>query len=198
MTKIEFKNLPDTSTPLSASNLNTLQDNVENAIDAVSAVVPTLDSSVSTSSTNGVENQAITNYVDGEISDTKDYADAKISNIAGTSQTVGYSQNYINNYVPLKLVQEVHGQTNVSLPNTWNEVVIICTLDGDPFRCLSFTLPYGAPTSQYLRLSYYGDASDNANVGYWYGTGNDIVLGWYNVGGAGQTLSNVRTQIYYR
>lgn len=32
MTKIEFKNLPDTTTPLSASNLNTLQDNVEDAI----------------------------------------------------------------------------------------------------------------------------------------------------------------------
>ena len=30
MQKIEFKNLPDTSTPLSAENLNLLQDNVEN------------------------------------------------------------------------------------------------------------------------------------------------------------------------
>lgn len=33
MTKIEFKNLPDTTTPLSADNLNLLQDNVEDAID---------------------------------------------------------------------------------------------------------------------------------------------------------------------
>lgn len=56
MNKIEFKNLPDTTTPLNAENLNLLQDNVEDAI-------PTLDSAVSTSSTNGVENQAITNYV---------------------------------------------------------------------------------------------------------------------------------------
>jgi len=61
MTKIEFKNLPDTSTPISAENLNTLQDNVENAI-------PEIDNAVSTSSTNGVENQAITNYVDASVS----------------------------------------------------------------------------------------------------------------------------------
>ena len=69
MTKITFKNLPDTSTPLNASNLNTLQDNVENAINVVAGDIPTIDSSVSTSSTNPVENQAITNYVDSEISD---------------------------------------------------------------------------------------------------------------------------------
>lgn len=72
MTKIQFKNLPDTSTPLSAENLNQLQTNVENAL-------PTFDDTASTSSTNGVENQAITNYVDGEItqvlSDAKDYTD---------------------------------------------------------------------------------------------------------------------------
>ena len=61
MTKITFKDLPDTSTPLNANNLNTLQDNVE-------AAIPTLDNSASTSSTNGVENQAITNYVNDSIS----------------------------------------------------------------------------------------------------------------------------------
>ena len=36
MQKIEFKDLPDTSTPLTASNLNTLQNNIENAIDLAS------------------------------------------------------------------------------------------------------------------------------------------------------------------
>lgn len=48
-----------------------------------------LDSSVSTSSTNPVQNQAITNYVDG-----------KISNSSGISQTEGYSQEYINSIIP--------------------------------------------------------------------------------------------------
>lgn len=35
MTKITFEDLPSTNTPLSASNLNTLQDNVETAINSV-------------------------------------------------------------------------------------------------------------------------------------------------------------------
>ena len=63
MTKITFKNLPDTSTPLNADNLNTLQDNVETAINNVENEIPAIDSAVSTSSTNGIENQAITNYI---------------------------------------------------------------------------------------------------------------------------------------
>ena len=33
MQKINFKNKPDTTSPINASNLNALQDNVENAID---------------------------------------------------------------------------------------------------------------------------------------------------------------------
>lgn len=36
MNKIEFKNLPDTTTPIDADNLNDLQDNVEEAINLVS------------------------------------------------------------------------------------------------------------------------------------------------------------------
>lgn len=50
MQKITFENLPSTNTPLNASNLNTLQDNVEDAF----------------------------------------------NNTYGTSQTEGYSANYIN------------------------------------------------------------------------------------------------------
>ena len=35
MQKINFKNLPDTSTPLNASTLNQMQDNIENAINNI-------------------------------------------------------------------------------------------------------------------------------------------------------------------
>lgn len=38
MEKINFKNLPDTSTPLNAENLNQLQANVENAINEVEGI----------------------------------------------------------------------------------------------------------------------------------------------------------------
>lgn len=57
MVKINFQN---NITKCNADTFNTLQDNIEDAI-------PTLDSAVSTSSTNGVENQAITNYVDNKL-----------------------------------------------------------------------------------------------------------------------------------
>ena len=89
MQKIEFKNLPDTSTPLSAENLNLLQDNVEDAIDNVSI---DLDTQVSTTSTNGVENQAITNYVDGIAATIPE-----VKTTQTTSNTATYSCNYINN-----------------------------------------------------------------------------------------------------
>lgn len=78
MTKITFKDLPDTSTPLNANNLKTLQDNVENAINVVAGDIPTIDSSVSTSSTNPVENQAITNYVDDKVLDTYSTTEQRI------------------------------------------------------------------------------------------------------------------------
>ena len=35
MTKINFTNLPNTSTPLNATNMNALQTNIENAINAI-------------------------------------------------------------------------------------------------------------------------------------------------------------------
>ena len=42
MNKIEFKDLPDTSTPLNAETFNLLQDNVENAIDEVDNKLPSI------------------------------------------------------------------------------------------------------------------------------------------------------------
>ena len=53
MEKINFQN---NITKCNADTFNTMQDNIEDAI-------PTIDSAVSTSSTNGIENQAITNYI---------------------------------------------------------------------------------------------------------------------------------------
>lgn len=57
MVKINFQN---NITKCNADTFNTMQDNIEDAI-------PTIDSAVSTSSTNGIENQAITNYVKGRL-----------------------------------------------------------------------------------------------------------------------------------
>lgn len=155
MNKIDFKNLPDTSTPLSASNLNTLQDNVESAINE------------------------------------------KISNSAGTSQTIGYSQKYINDSLKWKLVQEVSGQTQITLPSSWNEILVVAWLNGDTFKNFTLIIPYGAPTDTHYRLSYYGTSNDNVNIGYYYSSSNKINMGWFNVNNVNQS-ANGKTQVYYR
>lgn len=66
MVKINFEN---NVTKANAETFNTMQNNIENAINNVSI---DLDDQVSTSSVNGVENQAITNYVNSEISDIQE------------------------------------------------------------------------------------------------------------------------------
>lgn len=54
MQKINFQNLPSTSTPLNASTLNQMQDNIESAIEDVESVIPTIENSLdSDSTTNG-------------------------------------------------------------------------------------------------------------------------------------------------
>ena len=57
MQKIKFKNLPDTSTPLNAENLNLMQDNIESAI-------PTIENSLdSDSTTNAPSVHAVNNMI---------------------------------------------------------------------------------------------------------------------------------------
>ena len=51
MQKINFKNLPDTSTPLNASTLNQMQDNIESAIKDVEYTIPTIENSLDGNST---------------------------------------------------------------------------------------------------------------------------------------------------
>lgn len=70
---------------INSTDIEVVQDGQDISLELVNSI-PVVDNSVSTSSTNAIENQAITNYVDG-----------KISNTSGTSQTTGYSQEYINN-----------------------------------------------------------------------------------------------------
>lgn len=64
MQKINFKNLPDTSTPLNASTLNQMQDNIESAINTVASDIPTVvDSLDSDSTTNAPSVHAVKNMI---------------------------------------------------------------------------------------------------------------------------------------
>lgn len=83
MQKINFKNLPDTSTPLNASTLNQMQDNIESAIEDVEDVIPTIENSLGSDSTvNGASVHAVNEKID-EIT-TPSYCVATIT----SSQTI--------------------------------------------------------------------------------------------------------------
>lgn len=104
----------------------------------------------------------------------------------------------ISSALEWKLVNNITGGSAINLPASWNEIIIVCTFENNAYRCMTFTLPYGAPTEQYLRLSFYGGANDFVNAGYWYGSNNDIALHWYVADGTAQSLSDIRTKVYYR
>ena len=63
MNKIDFKNLPDTTTPLSADNLNLLQDNVE---DGITDASNTLDAKIDRNATYSTTETRIGTWIDGK------------------------------------------------------------------------------------------------------------------------------------
>lgn len=90
MTKIDFKNLPDTSTPINATNMNALQTNVENAINA-------LPSEIIESGTN--TNGSYVKYSDGTMICTKQVSmTAEITSSWGNLYDTGNQDIDLGNY----------------------------------------------------------------------------------------------------
>ena len=180
MTKIEFKNLPDTSTPLNASNLNTLQDNVENAIDAVAASIITPDDAVSTISTNAVENQAITNYVDGKISDVNDDINdiqSDITTINGKITDSGWVD--MSSYINTTYFTARPGQTpmvrKIGKICYWKGAVYCTTAVGGNKANLFTNLPstYSPPYEQAGCGVHF--PSDDTYIIFFDGSGNIVI-----------------------
>lgn len=137
MNKIEFKNLPDTTTPLSAENLNQLQDNVEEAI-------PTLDSQVSTTSTNGVENQAITNYVNSK------------SAITSYTYTPTYTQ-----YSPVYKLEKIGNQVILNINSTY-----LASISANTWTDLGSIPSSIVPSVAITSCCVYADGSQGRIQGY--------------------------------
>ena len=147
MVKIQFEN---NVTKANADTFNTMQDNIEDAINNVSI---DLDDEVSTSSTNGVENQAITNYVNNKILDSY-----------STSNTSTYSCNYINNNSG---GTEVYSTTETLTNKVWIDgkpiyrKVIIHTCDGSSSLDISHNI---SNLGEVIRCNYLNYASSNGNT----------------------------------
>ena len=110
-----------------------------------------------------------------------------------------YDADAVDNKLEWKLVKTVTGKTLVQLPASWNEIMIVSSVVGDAYKGLTCIIPKNAPNNMHYRLSYYGSSNDNANVGYYLGTENDIKLNFYQVNGASiNDISTVQTKIFYR
>lgn len=77
MKKIPFEDLPSTKTPIDSGNMNLLQNNVEEAINEKTI---TFDNAMSSTSTNGVQNRIIKEYVDTTFVKVKEIPDEEIQN----------------------------------------------------------------------------------------------------------------------
>ena len=111
MQKINFQNLPSTTTPINATNLNAIQTNAETAINNVAGDLSTLSTSVS-------------NYVDGttpmgnikssSITTTGDATIGGIINAKGS--TIPYAYTFMNSRVTLSNIS-AWSETTVPFSN---------------------------------------------------------------------------------
>lgn len=122
----------------------------------------------------------------------------KIHNATNSADV--YDADAVDEKISWKLVSAVTGSTLVKLPNKWNEILIVSSVTGDTYKGLTCIIPANAPKNMHYRLSYYGAANDNANVGYYLGNDNDIKLAFYQLNGGSpiSDISTVQTKIFYR
>lgn len=190
MQKIEFKNLPDTTTPLSAENLNQLQDNVEDAI-------PTLDSTVSTSSTNGVENQAITNYVDGIAATIPE-----VKTTQTTSDTATYSCTYINNNAgglpSCTSLGTQTGTTPIALPNNFKELMVeIDTVPASSYQWYFVKEMLSSTTKNFRNGGFISSNANCSQVQVDVST-SSVSIGYVYYNGANEITSTSTITAWYR
>lgn len=169
MTKIEFKNLPDTSTPLNAENLNQLQDNVE-------AAIPVLDDQVSTSSTNGVQNQAITNYVNtkGIYESGSNANGSYIKYDDGTMICYAYKSASFGSWSSQGNLYMATNTSNITFPQTFYDTPIV-TLTQNPgdrgasyWQCWSGRIINDTSKISYIQLWRPTTATENLDIDFSY------------------------------
>lgn len=98
---------------IDSSDIQVTQSGDDIQLELVNSI-PVIDSSVSTSSTNGIENQAITNYVDDKIGTLSSTLTTSIDLIKNYSTTETIIGKWINNKTIYRKVFEINSQT---LPN---------------------------------------------------------------------------------
>jgi len=109
MDKITFKDYPDTTTPLSANNLNKIQDNIETAILKNTTRITNLDNNVET-----IENNIST--INGDVTNVR--ADATdLKNRVSLIENYKGIATYVDGYIDANTTTEPYILTQIGTPN---------------------------------------------------------------------------------
>lgn len=123
MVKIQFKNLPDTTTPVNADNLNAIQTNTENAINEVDGNID-LATKTTLSTTSG-KNQEITGCAG---------ASGKINIESGETYQAQYNGYNLFNYYSYPATETKNGITITNLGNGYIKLDGTCTANNTTFN----------------------------------------------------------------
>ena len=123
MTKITFQNLPSTSTPVNATNLNQLQTNVENAINEKNIITIQLGSEFSCTTLDAYT--AVTGFVQAnKIGDKLSFSNnsivigAGVSKIKVTAKAGWYATNTSTKYLRLLKNNSTLVWSTINVPNS--------------------------------------------------------------------------------
>lgn len=135
MQKINFQDLPSTSTPLNASTLNQMQDNIESAIEDVESVIPTIENSLdSDSTTNGASVHAtkllntystnelkIGKWIDGRPIYRKVISTGTIDMYSASEKNINHNISNINEVISVKY--SVYYSGDDSCYTDWDKLI---------------------------------------------------------------------------
>lgn len=149
MDKITFKDYPDTTTPLNASNLNQIQANVENAINSANSNISTAQTDI--------------NNIESDITTIKTNATNLTNRVSNLEITRGLPA-YVDGYIDCDTTTEYFILTQINTPN--NSFYFVFTLFfANKTATASRTqiaIPYNystASTKNTVYLRYYFDGA---------------------------------------
>ena len=187
MEKIQFKDLPDMTTPLSSANLNQMQDNMENAIIpiklvSISDAAPesatvgdmyynTTDNKVYTATADNTWDNGSTPRYDGFYINTNDntlfYYDGNTLILSGGDLT---DKNIKN--------EKTTSETDVYSCNYINNMKVNITIDGGPVK----TGRIIAGKEEYIDVLNVGTGPNNTEIQVDYTTSNKFITDYYLIG----------------
>lgn len=184
MKKITFKNLPDKTAPISANNLNQLQNNVEEAI--LNPVVESIKSK-------NLVNEIITGYTlngSGGVSATSTQFVTGFMEVEGgktyTSQGFKGANGVENNYKDWYTADKTFISNTNDKTATAPSNAIFCRMNGTISTSSNMQLEEGNTATEFTHYKSFGYTSGSNENGYWVKYDDGRMECWQRFG---ETLS---------